>query len=212
MPPTETSRPQTASEVIEWSVGTFGSSLCLTSSMTDTVLIDLSTAVDPDIEVVFLDTGFHFAATLGTLRDAIVRYSLAVHVVRPEDGAGRPDDVWTNGADACCAARKAAPLDRALEGRAAWLSGLRRVDSPERASAPIVELDRRGLFKINPIANWSDADVETYVERRGLIVNPLIAQGYPSIGCWPCTRPAFDGDSRAGRWAGTVKTECGLHL
>lgn len=208
---TERFEVATADEVICWAVAIYGRDLALTTSFADTVLVDIATRVDPDIEVVFLDTGFHFAETLSTMRLAQERYGLDLHVVRPHPDA---DDLWAAGTNSCCEARKVEPLERALIGRKrAWLSGLRRADSPQRASTPIVELDRRGLVKINPLANWSDADVAGYRATHDVIVNPLEAKGYPSIGCWPCSEPVIHGtESRAGRWVDSDKTECGLHL
>jgi phosphoadenosine phosphosulfate reductase len=123
------------------------------------------------------------------------------------------DDRWKIDTDGCCAARKVAPLEEALAGRDAWMSGLRRADDPSRAETPIVSRDRRGLVKVNPLATWSDADVDAYVAEHDVVTNPLLQRGYPSIGCWPCTRPVGPGeDARAGRWSGSTKTECGLHL
>lgn len=215
LPPSELERLEQAmatwssSEIIDWGVQRFGSDLVLTSSMADTVLLDLAVSVDPDIEVVFLDTGFHFAETLETLRRVQSRYGLNLRVERPH---ANEVDLFEVGTELCCAARKVIPLDRALAGKAAWLSGLRRADSASRADVPFVSVDRRGLVKLNPIASWSDEDVERYTMERELIVNPLRFEGYPSIGCWPCTSPVGRGeDSRAGRWAGTNKNECGIH-
>jgi phosphoadenosine phosphosulfate reductase len=200
----------TATEIIEWSIETFGSRISLAASMADTVLIDLAVAVDPDIEVVFLDTGFHFAETLQTLRRAQARYGLNVRVERPEP---RTNDLFAVGTDSCCAVRKVALLDRALADKDAWLTGLRRAESPTRAGAPVVGYDSRGLVKVCPLATWSDADVDRYIAEHDIIVNPLVFEGYPSIGCWPCTDRVADGaDPRSGRWAGSAKTECGLHL
>ncbi|MFQ5555993.1 MAG: phosphoadenylyl-sulfate reductase [Acidimicrobiales bacterium] len=198
-----------ADEIIDWAATTFGSALCVTTSFADTLLVDLATRVIPDIEVVFLDTGFHFAETLATLRRAMERHELNLTVLRPDrDGVDR----WRGGVDACCRDRKVALLERHLVRRAgAWMSGLRREDSPTRAHTPVVELDRRGLVKINPIAAWTDLDVETYRREHDVIVNPLLARGYSSVGCWPCTVPDRAGESRSGRWAGSDKTECGLH-
>ncbi len=109
--------------------------------------------------------------------------------------------------------RKVEPLNRALEGKTAWITGVRRVDGPTRANAPVVTYDiGRNLVKINPLATWTDDDMSLYAEINRLPINPLSARGYPSIGCWPCTRPVADGeDRRGGRWAGNAKTECGLH-
>ncbi len=194
-----------AAEIVGWAVDRFGAGLTLTTSFADTVLLDVAVGVEPDLDVVFVDTGFHFAETLETARRAQARYGLALRVVRPDPAAV---DLWSDGTGSCCGARKVAPLDEALRGRTAWLSGLRRVDHPGRADTPVVELDGRGLVKVNPLAAWSDADVARHVEDRGLIVNPLTAAGYGSIGCWPCTTPAV---GRGGRWAGLDRVECGMH-
>ena len=195
------------SEIVAWAHDRFGQRLAMTASFADTTLIDLATSVAPDIEVIFLDTGFHFAETLNTVRRAMERYALNLTVLRPPADAA---DVWSEGSDACCAARKVDLLDRHLAGRVdGWLSGVRRADSPERADAPIVSIDRRGLVKINPMANMTDDEYHRYVDERDVIVNTLQLDGYASIGCWPCTEPSSDG--RSGRWGGS-KTECGLHL
>jgi phosphoadenosine phosphosulfate reductase len=194
-------------EIVRWATQRFGRRLAMTASFADTTLIDIATAVDPDIEVIFFDTGFHFAETLNTVRRAMERYSLNLTVLRPTADA---PDVWADGSDACCAARKVDPLDAYLPHHAdAWLSGLRRADSPARADAPIVTIDRRGLVKVNPIANMTDDEYDAYVADHDVLVNTLHLDGYASIGCWPCTEPASDG--RSGRWGG-AKTECGLHL
>jgi phosphoadenosine phosphosulfate reductase len=199
-----------ATEIIEWSIETFGSRISLAASMADTILIDLATRIDPDIEVVFLDTGFHFAETLQTLRRAQARYGLNVRVERPTP---RANDLFAVGTDSCCAVRKVALLDRALADKDAWLTGLRRAESASRAGTPVVGYDSRGLVKVCPLANWSDEDVDRYIADHDIIVNPLLFDGYPSIGCWPCTDRVADGaDPRSGRWAGSAKTECGLHL
>jgi phosphoadenosine phosphosulfate reductase len=199
-----------AAEVIRWAADTFGSGLTLAASMADTVLVHLATTVDPDLDVAFLDTGFHFAETLATVRQAQSRYRLNLRVERPVPDA---PDLFAVGTDGCCAARKVALLDRALEGKAAWMTGLRRTEATTRAATPIVSIDKRGLVKICPIATWTDEQVDNYIQLHALVVNPLLTQGYPSIGCWPCTEPVVEGeDARAGRWAGSTKTECGLHL
>lgn len=200
----------TPRDIVAWSIGTFGSRIAVPASMGDTVLVHLATTVDPDIEVIFLDTGFHFAETLSTLRTAQGRYRLNLRVERPASDA---PDLFERGTEACCAARKVEPLNRALEGKDAWMTGLRRSESEARAATPIVSIDKRGLYKICPIANMSDAEVDRYILDNDVVVNPLLSQGYPSIGCWPCTNPVADSsDSRSGRWAGSGKTECGLHL
>jgi phosphoadenosine phosphosulfate reductase len=198
-----------ASAVIRWAVDTFHPYLCLTASMTDTVLIHLATRVEPSIEVVFIDTGYHFPETLETLERARVAYGLNLRVMTalPHD-----EELWKVDPENCCSAVKVGQLDRALFGKAAWMSGLRRDEAATRGTAPIVGRDIRGLVKVNPLATWTAADVERYIADHDLITNPLLDQGYPSIGCWPCTQPVPEGeDPRSGRWAGRDKTECGLH-
>lgn len=199
-----------ARDIVAWALGSFGNRLVVTASMADTVLIHLATSVDPDVEVVFLDTGFHFAETIATLRRAQSRYRLNLRVERP---AADAPDVFEVGSEGCCAARKVALMNRALEGKHAWLTGLRRDESESRANTPIVAVDKRGVLKICPIANWTDDDVDQYLADHDVVVNPLLSEGYPSIGCWPCTEPVLEGDdARSGRWKGSGKTECGLHL
>lgn len=195
----------TAAEVVRWAHQRFGDGLCLLASFADTVLVDVAVSEIPDLPVVTLDTGFGFAETIETTRRAQRRYSLDLTVVRADPDA---PDLWQAGTEACCAARKVASLERALTGRTAWISGLRRSDSTGRRTTPVVERDSRGLVKVNPLARWTDDDVARHTEERGLIINPLAVQGYGSIGCWPCTEP---GVGREGRWAGSDRSECGIH-
>lgn len=199
-----------ATDIVAWAVETFGDRLCLTASMADAVLIDVATSVAPDIEIVFIDTDYHFPETLATVEAVRKRYNPRLTIM----SAGAPrDDLWQLDTETCCEIRKVRPLEAAVTGKDAWLSGLRRADSDDRAFAPIVSIDKRGKVKVNPIANWSDEQVERYIAERNVPVNPLIAQGFTSVGCWPCTRAVQPGeDKRAGRWAGLGKTECGLHL
>ena len=199
-----------ATSAIEWAWDRFGPDVVLAASFQDCVLISLAAQVAPGIEVAFLDTGYHFAETLWYVEQVKARYGLNLNVIRPERD---PDDLWHNDPDACCRVRKVEPMRRALDGKAAWMSGLRRAESPARANAPLVSYDvSRGLVKVNPIANWTDLDVAGYIHDHDLPVHPLADRGYASIGCWPCTRPVEEGESaRAGRWSGTDKTECGLH-
>jgi phosphoadenosine phosphosulfate reductase len=199
-----------AQVVIEWAVEQFHPFMCLSASMTDAVLIDLAVRVEPSIEVVFIDTRYHFPETLETVERVRRHYGLNLRVLTV---APQPVELWKADPANCCSAAKVEQLDRALVGKLAWMSGLRRAEAPSRATAPIVARDLRGLIKVNPIATWSDADVAGYVADHGVPVNPLLAQGYPSIGCRPCTQPVTPGaDPRSGRWAGSDKTECGLHL
>ncbi|MFL6026332.1 MAG: phosphoadenylyl-sulfate reductase [Friedmanniella sp.] len=207
-----------ALEIMRWAHDSFGPGLVVTSSMADTVMIHLAEQVAPGIDVVFLDTGYHFVETIGT-RDAVQAvHNVNVINVTPEQTVAEQDATWgknlfATNPDQCCALRKVAPLSRALEPYAAWATGLRRADSPARAHTPVVSWDaRRQIIKVAPIATWSDADVADYIERHGLMVNPLLDDGYSSIGCEPCTLPSSGPDARAGRWAGLGKTECGIHL
>jgi len=207
-----------ALEIMGWAHERFGSGLVVTSSMADTVMIHLAEQVAPGIDVVFLDTGYHFVETIGT-RDAVrLVHNVNVLNVTPDLTVAEQDarygkDLFATNPDQCCAMRKVAPLSRALEPYAAWATGLRRADSAARAHTPIVSWDaRRNLVKVAPIATWTDADVAAYIERNGLMVNPLLDDGYASIGCEPCTLRSTGDDARSGRWAGLAKTECGIHL
>jgi phosphoadenosine phosphosulfate reductase len=201
---------QPASAVVRWAWERYGRSAVLAASFQDCVLIDVAMTVAPDIEVVFLDTQYHFAETLWYVDQVRERYDFDLRVVTPTIPR---DDLWQVDPDSCCEMRKVEPLARALEGHSAWLTGLRRDEAPTRANAPIVGWDvGRGIAKVNPLATWTHDDVEQYVRDRGLPEHPLRRNGYQSIGCWPCTRPVHDGeDPRAGRWAGSGKLECGLH-
>lgn len=198
-----------ASKIIQWAVDHFAPHLAMTASMTDAVLIDLATKVDPATEVVFIDTGYHFPETLATVEEVRRHYGLNLRMMTV---ARQNEALWAADPENCCSAVKVGQLDRALAGKRAWMSGLRRGEADTRAAAPIVARDLRGLVKINPIAAWSDDDVAAYIAEHDIIVNPLVKRGYPSIGCMPCTTPVADGeDPRAGRWRGKDKTECGLH-
>jgi phosphoadenosine phosphosulfate reductase len=197
------------SKVVRWAVDTFGDALVLAASFEDIVLIDLATKFAPEIEVVFLDTEAHFPETLAFVNDVRARYDLNLTVTRPgPEAAAHPC-----GSAQCCQFRKVEPLRRALEGKAAWLTSLKRADGPTRADAPIVSWDAGfGLVKINPLATWTADDIATYLADHELPAHPLVERGYLSIGCAPTTRPVAEGeDLRAGRWSGVDKAECGLH-
>jgi phosphoadenosine phosphosulfate reductase len=207
-----------AEQVVRWAATTFGPRFAVTSSMADAVVIDLVSRVAPGTDVLFLDTGYHFAETIGT-RDAVAAtYAVNVVTITPERTVAEQDTehgprLHDRDPDRCCALRKVAPLERALAGYDAWATGLRRDESPARAGTPVVGWDpRRGKVKVNPIARWTQADVDAYVAAHDVLLNPLLQDGYASIGCAPCTRRVADGDdARAGRWAGLTKTECGIH-
>ncbi|NYG56137.1 phosphoadenylyl-sulfate reductase [Nocardioides perillae] len=207
-----------AEDIVEWAVATFGSRFCVTSSMADAVLAHLVSRVAPGVDVVFLDTGYHFAETIGT-RDA-VEATLPVNLLTitpvqsvAEQDAEHGPELYKRDPDLCCRLRKVEPLADALAGYDAWATGLRRAETHQRIIAPVVGWDaRKGKVKVSPLARWSDEQVAAYVDEHGVLLNPLVHDGYPSIGCWPCTRRVAPGeDARSGRWAGTAKTECGIH-
>ena len=199
-----------ASAVIRWALKSFGDSLVLAASFEDIVLIDLVTKLAPAVEVVFLDTEAHFPETLAFVEAMRDRYGLNLTVTKP----GPEAVAYPCGSDQCCQFRKVEPLRRALAGKRAWLTSLKRSDGPTRADAPIVGWDAGfGLVKVNPLATWTEDDISSYLSDHDLPVHPLTLQGYRSIGCAPTTRPVAEGeDARAGRWSGADKSECGLHV
>ncbi len=205
-------------EVIAEAVETFGDRLALVSSFgaESAVLLHLAASVDQDIAVLFLDTGMLFAQTLDYRRRLAAELGLTnVRDLRPrfEDLAVRDPsaDLWRRDTDACCNIRKVLPLATALGPFDAWLTGRKRFHGGERIRLSVVE-EAEGRIKLNPLANWSRAELNAYAAAHDLPAHPLVAQGFPSIGCWPCTTPAADDeDLRAGRWAGSQKTECGIH-
>jgi len=209
---------KSAEEIADWTAGAFGTDVVVAASMQDVILPHLFAQVIPGVEVLFLQTGYHFAETLQT-RDVAAR-SLAITVVEAlpaqsvaEQDAEYDEKLHDRDPNLCCFLRKVDPLARSLDGRAAWVTGVRRIEAPTRANTPIVSWDdKHDLVKINPLVAWSDEDVEAYQVAHDLPRNPLVAQGYPSIGCAPCTRKVAPGeDPRAGRWSGSDKTECGIH-
>ncbi len=208
-----------AQAVIAWAVREFGPYMAVASSMQDTVLSHLVAEQFPFVDVLFGDTGYHFAETLGTRGAVEIELDVNVVDVRPELAVAEQDAKYgpklhDRDPEACCAMRKVAPMKKALEGYEAWATGVRREETAARANAPLVSWDERnGVVKINPIAAWTDEQVADYSDRHGLVVNPLLADGYPSVGCEPCTaRPLPGEDARSGRWAGLDKEECGLHV
>jgi phosphoadenosine phosphosulfate reductase len=207
-----------AHEVLAWAGERFGHDLVVASSMGDEVLVHLVARTVPGIEVLFIDTGYHFAETLGT-RDAFaateaVRIRTVLPLLTVEEQTERyGPELFASEPDRCCAMRKVEPLERGLAPYAAWVTGMRREDAPTRRDIHLVDWDdKRSKVKLNPIAAWTQADVDAYVAEHGVLHNPLRQIGYASIGCAPCTRPIEAGeDPRAGRWSGFDKTECGLH-
>ena len=217
-----------AIELLRWTEENFGGvngprgwatcNYVVASNMQDAVLVDLAAKVRPGVPVLFLDTGYHFVETIGT-RDAVESvYDVRVLNVAPEHTVAEQDkllgkDLFARDPGECCRMRKVAPLGKALRGYSAWVTGLRRVEAPTRANAPLVSFDEAfKLVKINPLAAWSDEDMQNYIDENDVLVNPLVYEGYPSIGCAPCTaKPVEGADPRSGRWQGLAKTECGLH-
>jgi phosphoadenosine phosphosulfate reductase len=207
-----------AEELLRWTDETFGGDYVVASNMQDAVLVAMAAKVRPGVDVLFLDTGYHFAETIGT-RDAVEAvYGVNVVNVTPEKTVAEQDqllgkDLFASDAAACCRMRKVEPLGKALKGYSAWVTGIRRIEAPTRANAPLISFDKAfGLVKINPIAAWSDEEMQAYIDANDVLVNPLVHEGYPSIGCLPCTaKPVEGADPRSGRWAGQSKTECGLH-
>ncbi|KJY43157.1 phosphoadenosine phosphosulfate reductase [Streptomyces sp. NRRL B-1568] len=207
-----------AQEILRWAAVTFGPRWCVTSSMEDAVVAHLASRVAPGVDVVFLDTGYHFAETIGT-RDAVAAVmDVNVITLTPRQTVAEQDAEYGpalhgRDPDLCCALRKVAPLEEGLRGYDAWATGLRRDESPTRAHTPVVGWDaKRRKVKVAPIARWTQDDVDAYVTEHGVLTNPLLTDGYASVGCAPCTRRVLAGeDARAGRWAGSAKTECGLH-
>jgi phosphoadenosine phosphosulfate reductase len=209
---------KSAEEILDWVNEYVTGTVAVTMSMQDTVLAELAQGRVHDAELVFLDTGYHFDETMDVAREVDERYSLPLKTVEPVLSVEEQDrdygaNLYRSNPTACCRMRKVEPLARMLNPYEAWISGVKRVDSELRKDTPILDVDRTGRLKINPIAAWTDQDVEDYIEDHDLIIHPLTKQGYPSIGCATCTLPVAPGeDPRSGRWAGSTKTECGLHL
>lgn len=206
-----------AEEIMQWAHDHIPK-LAVTLSMQDTVLADLAEKYAPAADLVFLDTGYHFAETLDVSDAVEKRYSnrllrIVPHLTRREQDQQYGKDLYATDPTLCCHMRKVVPLQETLAGYPAWVTGLKRVDAPSRAHTPVLEIDKGGRLKINPIISWTDDDVENYIVDHDLIRHPLTTQGYPSIGCETCTARVQAGeDPRSGRWQGKEKTECGLHV
>ncbi len=201
-------------DVVRWAAEQYGADgLVVTASFEDAVLVHVAATAVPGIEIVLLDTQYLFAETQWFAEELRRRLDLNLRVEHPAADV-LPDNLWQTDTTACCDVRKVQPLARAIAGKAAWITGVRRVDGPTRANAPVASYDiGRGLVKVNPLAAFTDDDMALYESLYELPKNPLSERGYPSIGCWPCTRPVAPGeDKRAGRWSGSDKTECGLHV
>jgi phosphoadenosine phosphosulfate reductase len=208
-----------ALEVLRWADEALGGRMVVASSMQDAVVIDLAARVRPGIDVVFLDTGYHFSQTL-TMRDAVAAtYDIRLLNIQPGQTVEQQDaeygpELHDRDPNLCCFLRKVTPLNTILGLYDGWVTGLRRAETEARKNADPVEWDeKRQIVKVNPIVDWSDEEVEAYVAEKGILVNLLRDDGYASIGCAPCTRRVLEGeDARSGRWTGTGKSECGIHL
>ena len=211
-------RRQTPQEILRAALARFEGRIALVSSFgaESAVLLHMVAAIDPATPVLFLDTGMQFGQTLDYRQQLATRLGLTdVRDLRPAfkdlavaDPSGT---LWKTDTEACCRLRKVVPLNQALDGFDAWITGRKRFQASTRANLQVIERSQ-GKTKVNPLANWTKADLDAYVAEQDLPPHPLVQFGYPSIGCWPCTRPAETGaDDRSGRWAGSEKTECGIH-
>ncbi len=214
----ETASPR---EIIAWAVDNYYPKLGMATAFgpEGCVILHYLAEIQPKVFVFNLDTGYQFPETL-RLRDRVAeRYGIEVELVQPELSvveyeAAHGGPLYKTHPDRCCADRKVKLLERVAAGLDAWMSGIRRDQSTDRAKAPIVGWDKKfGLVKISPLANWTKQDVWKLITDEDIPYNALHDQGYSSIGCWPCTRATLFGeDERAGRWSGFAKTECGLHV
>jgi phosphoadenosine phosphosulfate reductase len=210
----------TAEEILMWAVDTYFPRFTMATGLgpEGCVIISMLAKIKPEVYVFNLDTGYQFAETL-TLRERIIeKFGMMIHLEKPEQTvaeyeAANGGPVYLRDPDRCCHDRKVKVLERVAARFDAWATGVRREQSPTRANTPIVQWDKKfGLVKVSPLAKWTKKDVWTKIVAEDIPYNPLHDQGYPSIGCWPCTRAVFAGeDERAGRWSGRAKTECGLH-
>ncbi len=212
---------QSPTAILEWTYDAFGREVTLASSfgLEDVMLIDLASRINPHPDVFFLDTGLLFHETYLTVEAVKARYPIELRTIRPalsldQQAQAYGEDLWARTPDVCCNIRKVAPLTEALSGYRAWITGVRREQSPTRAAAQAVEWDdKHGLVKINPLVMLTVDEVWNWVAKHEVPYNPMHDNGFPSIGCMPCTRAVKPGeDPRAGRWAGFNKQECGLHL
>ena len=210
-----------AEEVLEWALERFAGRIVLTCSWQrqSSVLVHMLHSMDAEIRVVELDTGLLFPETYETRQRLVERYGLNLERIDPlqtvaEQAETEGPELWKREPDRCCWLRKVEPLERALVGMDAWVTGIRRAQGGRRADARKIELDvDRGVVKLQPLVDWTDDEVQDYLDVYEIPYNPLHDNGYPSIGCMPCTRAVRIGeDPRAGRWHDFAKRECGLHL
>jgi phosphoadenosine phosphosulfate reductase len=208
-------------DILKWAYKDYGEEIVYSCSFgaEGIVLIDLINKVNKNAKIIFLDTGLHLPETYELIEKVKNRYpSLQINMVKPkvsldEQTKWYGEELWNHTPNLCCHLRKVVPMKEALQYSKAWISGLRRDQSPSRSKTQYINKDEKfHKIKICPLIHWSWEDVMTYIQLNNLPYNPLHDRGYPSIGCFPCTKPVTEtGDSRSGRWAGQSKTECGLH-
>jgi phosphoadenosine phosphosulfate reductase len=209
----------TAQQVVAWVAENFSSdAIAVACSMADAVLPAVVAEQIPNVDVLFLDTGYHFPETYETRNEVARLLPIRVVDVLPQQTVAEQDaefgaELFSRDPNLCCARRKVEPLGNELKNYELWFTGVRRDEAPTRTNTPLLTWDEKnGLIKVNPLAAWSFDDLVNYAILYQVTVNPLLNQGYPSIGCAPCTKPVAPGeDPRSGRWAGVGKTECGLH-
>lgn len=211
----------TPQEILRWAVETYYPKLTMATAFgaEGCVILAMLAEIEPRVRVFNLDTGYQFPETLALRERIRQRYGIEVELIRPNETVEQMErrfggPIYHTQPQECCRLRKVEPLKRALQGYNAWITGIRREQTAVRAKANVVGWDERfQLVKINPLLNWTKADVWRYIRLHDVPYNSLHDQGYPSIGCWPCTRPVLPGqDDRAGRWAGLGRVECGIHL
>jgi len=220
-PPETDTEAMTAEDALRWAAAKFGDRLCLTCSWQrqSSVLVHMVSRLGLEVDVIELDTQILFRETYETRDRLAARYGLRLITQPPrltlaEQAVAEGPNLWETDPNRCCHIRKVEPLERALEPYDAWITGIRREQSPTRAGAQRIEWSERyGVWKIQPLVDWDARRVDAYLRVNEIPVNPLHDAGYPSIGCIPCTRPVREGeDERSGRWAGSDKLECGIHV
>ena len=210
----------TAEQVIAWVAKNFSAdAIAVACSMADAVLPHIVSTQIENVDVLFLETGYHFAETHATRNEVARALPIRVVDVLPKQTVAEQDaqygeKLWSRDPNLCCALRKVNPLHDSLKNYELWFTGVRREEAPTRANTPLLTWDEKnGLIKVNPVASWTFDELIDYATEHKVPVNLLLSNGYPSIGCEPCTKPVAEGeDPRSGRWAGANKTECGLHI
>lgn len=208
--PLETGQP---ADIFRWAADQFGvENIVVGASFQNAVLVHIAATAVPGIEIVLLDTQYLFAETKWFAKELTKKLDLNLRIVSPLPHV-QADNLWQTDLDQCCNLRKVEPMKRALEGKLAWVTGVRRADGPTRVNIRVQSFDiNNNIVKLNPLAAYTDDDMLRYAQLHELPVHPLAESGYASIGCWPCTRAVkVDEDRRAGRWANNAKAECGLH-